>query len=71
MDCESELTKAQAEKFNTWRKLKHDSLDDKDKFDSNKLHCFSFSKIPTGIGNLEIIKCSDGTELDVTEYEHW
>ena len=32
---------------------------------------YSFCFTPTGLGNMVVVKCADGTELDLTEYEYW
>jgi len=32
---------------------------------------YSFCFTPTGLGTMVVVKCADGTELDLTEYEYW
>ena len=32
---------------------------------------YSFCFTPTGIGTMVVVKCADGTELDLTEYEYF
>lgn len=33
--------------------------------------CFEYCFSPTGIGMLVVVKCSDGTEIDLTDTENW
>ena len=55
------LDKEQTEKFEKWRKEKKDSLPQ-----ATIGGAYTFCFIPTGLGTITIIKCVDGTELDVT-----
>jgi hypothetical protein len=56
------LTEEQMEKFNEWRKSK-----DLKQVAIGGAYTFCFT--PTGIGIFETVKCIDGTELDLTEYD--
>lgn len=57
-----ELTAEQMEKFEVWQKSK---------YDKHNMKTYTFCFTPTGIGMNETIKCSDGTQLDLTNYETW
>lgn len=61
------LTKEQMTKFNKWRKEKNLPND----YCGMVGGCFSFVFTPTSIGCIEVIKCADGTELDLTDYDNW
>ena len=56
------------EKFDKWRAKKNAKIRKKGELPNNiYTYCFT----PTGIGTGVVIKCSDGTELDVTDYSNW
>ena len=56
------------EKFNKWREKKNTKIRKKGETPNNMYtYCFT----PTGVGMAVVIKCSDGTKLDVTDYGKW
>ncbi len=57
-----ELTNEQVDAFNAWRATKKKT---------SKIRHYTFCFTGTGIGMSEVIKCSDGTELDITDYDNW
>jgi hypothetical protein len=62
------LTKEQMDRFDEWRAKKNAKIRKKGGFPNNTYtYCFT----PTGIGTAEVIKCSDGTEIDLTDYSNW
>jgi hypothetical protein len=60
------FTKAQMEKFDAWRESKKDSLPP-----STVGGAYTFCFTPSSIGEAQFVKCVDGTELDLTDYENW
>jgi hypothetical protein len=59
------LSKAQIEKYVNWCETKSDVY--AGAFGGAITICFT----PTGIGVIVVAKCIDGTEIDLTEYEHF
>lgn len=59
------LTSKQLKTFNKWREKKQ-----KENINKKPL-IYSFSFTQTGIGIVELVICSDGTELDLTDYTSW
>lgn len=56
------LTPDQTKKFEEWRKSKYNPADMKH---------YTFCFTPTGIGTCEVVKCSDGTKLELTDTSNW
>ena len=57
------LSSEQVKKYQKWRKKKNGEV--------NVGSAYSFCFTPSGIGMIECVKCSDGTELDLTDFEKW
>lgn len=63
-----EVTPEQQAQFNAWREKKNKKIRSKGELPNNTYTwCFT----PTGIGLGLTVKCSDGTEIDLTEYDKW
>lgn len=60
-----ELSDKQEKKFEDWRKAKGEV------YVGAAGGAYSFYFTPTGIGMIVAVKCADGTELDLTEWEHF
>ena len=56
------LSKKQYDKYNDWRKSKGEV------YVGAVGGAYTFCFIPTGIGTIVTVKCADGTELDLTDY---
>jgi hypothetical protein len=67
-----ELSESQVKKFKTWEKKKMKELkkENKDYIGAIGGH-FSIEFMMTSIGVVVSANCSDGTTLDITEYENW
>ena len=61
------LTKEQEAKFETWHKEKGDMIDKVGAAGGAYTFCFTH----TGLGIIETVKCVDGTELDLTDWDNW
>lgn len=62
------FTSEQMTKAEAWRLKKNKKIRDGGELPNNTYtYCFT----STGIGTCEVIKCSDGTELDVTDVDNW
>ncbi len=59
------LTEKQMKKFEKWRKAKGVV------YVGAIGGAYTFCFTPTGIGMVEIVKCDDGTELDLTDFDNW
>ncbi len=59
-----ELSPEQAKKFKDWQEAKP-----KEVYVGAIGGAYEFCFTPTGVGLIIVIKCADGTELDLTEYE--
>ena len=57
------LTDEQEKKFNKWRKSKGEI------YVGAIGGAYEFIFLPTGIGTVKIVRCADGTELDLTTKE--
>ena len=61
------LTEKQVAKYEAWRKEKGDLIDIVGAVGGAYTFCFTH----TGIGIIEKVKCADGTELDLTDWDNW
>ena len=61
-----ELTEDQTKKFDDWRKAKPEEV-----YVGAVGGAYTFCFTPTGIGLIVDVKCADGTELDLTEYDNF
>lgn len=61
-----ELSDEQEKKFNEWREAKG-----KEVYVGAVGGAYDFCFTPTGIGTIVTVKCADGTELDLTEWEYF
>ena len=59
------LSANQHKKYNEWRKEKGEV------YVGAIGGAYTFCFIPTALGDMVVVKCADGTELDLTEYEYW
>lgn len=59
------LSANQNKKYDVWRKEKGEV------YVGAIGGAYSFCFTPTGLGYMVVVKCADGTELDLTEYEYW
>ena len=59
------LSANQYKKYDEWRKEKSEV------YVGAIGGAYSFCFTPTGLGDMVVVKCADGTELDLTEYEYW
>jgi len=59
-----DLSEEQEKKFDEWRKAKPEEV-----YVGAVGGAYEFCFTPTGIGIIVVVKCADGTELDLTEYE--
>ncbi len=58
------LTSKQMEKFKDWKKDK--------KFKATALsEYYTICFTPTGLGDIVVVKCVDGTEINLTDYDTW
>lgn len=62
------LTKEQMETFEKWRAKKNKLIRKSGELPNNS---YTFCFTPTGIGTNETIKCTDGTQIDLTDYDTW
>jgi len=60
-----ELTDEEEKKFNEWRKSKGEV------YAGAAGGAYEFCFTPTGLGMIVVIKCLDGTELDLTDSDNW
>jgi len=60
------LSKEQLEKYERWREAKP-----KEVYVGAVGGAYSFVFTPTGIGVIVVVKCADGTELDLTEWKYF
>lgn len=63
------LSAEQNKKYDEWRKEKNKKNGEVYVGAIGGAYTFCFS--PTGLGDMVVVKCADGTELDLTEYEYW
>jgi len=63
------LSAAQYKKYDEWRKEKNKK--DGEVYVGAIGGAYTFCFTPTGLGDIVVVKCADGTELDLTEYEYW
>ena len=59
------LSANQHKKYDEWRKEKGEV------YVGAIGGAYTFCFTPTGLGDMVVVKCADGTELDLTEYEYW
>lgn len=59
------FTKKQMEKFDAWRETKGEV------YVGAAGGAYEFCFTPTGLGIIQIVKCADGTELDLTDWGHF
>jgi hypothetical protein len=59
------LSPEQMEKFEKWRKEKGEV------YVGAIGGAYTFCFTPTGLGTIEVVKCADGTELDLTDYDNF
>lgn len=57
------LSKKEYDKYNDWRKSKGEV------YVGSVGGAYTFCFTPTGIGTIVTVKCADGTELDLTDYD--
>lgn len=57
------LSKKEYDKYNAWRKSKEEV------YVGAIGGAYEFCFIPTGLGTIVKVKCADGTELDLTDYD--
>lgn len=55
----------QVKKYKEWRKNKEEVY--VGAIGGAYTICFT----PTGLGDIVVVKCADGTEIDLTDYELW
>ena len=60
------FTKEQMIKFDAWRESKKNTLPP-----STVGGAYTFCFTPSGIGETQVVKCVDGTELDLTDYDNF
>ena len=60
------LSEKEEKEYRKWSDLKNKRYK---KLDQKVSYTFCFT--PTGIGNSIAVKCSDGTEKDITDYDSW
>ena len=60
-----ELTDEQEKKYNEWRKSKGEI------YVGAIGGAYEFCFIPTGLGDILKVKCVDGTELNLTDFNDW
>jgi hypothetical protein len=63
------LSAEQNKKYDEWRKEKNKTKGEVYVGAIGGAYTFCFS--PNGLGEIVVVKCADGTELDLTEYELW
>jgi hypothetical protein len=63
------LSAEQYKKYNEWREEKNKTKGEV--YVGAIGGAYSFCFTPTGLGTMVVVKCADGTELDLTEYEYW
>ena len=63
------LTAKQIEKFDKWRIEKNQTEGQVDVGAIGGAYTFCFT--PTGLGVMEVVKCADGTQLDLTDVDSW
>jgi len=63
------LSAEQHKKYDEWRKEKNKK--EGEVYVGAIGGAYSFCFTPTGLGTMVVVKCADGTELDLTEYEYW
>ena len=59
------LSANQYKKYDEWRKEKGEV------YVGAIGGAYTFCFTPTGLGDMVVVKCADGTQLDLTEYEYW
>lgn len=62
------ISSEQVKKFEQWRKAKNDKIRKGGELPNN---CYTYSFTLTGIGLGVEVSCSDGTKIDLTDYEKW
>lgn len=60
------LSNEQYKKYVEWREVK-----EKEPYCGAAGGCYSFIFIPTGLGTIVKVTCTDGTKLDLTEWDNW
>jgi hypothetical protein len=63
------LTAEQMKKFDTWRIEKNKAKGEVNVGAIGGAYTFCFT--PTGLGVIEVVKCADGTKLDLTDVGSW
>ena len=63
------LSAKQVEKFEKWRKKKNKK--NCETYDGVVGGSYTFCFTPTGIGTIDCVKCTDGEELDLTDFNNW
>lgn len=63
------LSANQYKKYDEWRKEKNKK--DGEVYVGAIGGAYTFCFTPTGLGDMVVVKCADGTQLDLTEYEYW
>jgi hypothetical protein len=63
------LTAEQMKKFDTWRIEKNKTKGEVNVGAIGGAYTFCFT--PTGLGTVEVVKCADGTQLDLTDIDSW
>jgi hypothetical protein len=59
---------AQVKKFEAWRNAKNEKIRRKGELPNN---CYTYSFTPTGVGLGVEVSCTDGTKIDLSDYENW
>jgi hypothetical protein len=63
------LTAEQMKKFDTWRIEKNEAKGQVNVGAIGGAYTFCFT--PTGLGVIEVVKCADGTKIDLTDSSNW
>lgn len=63
------LSAEQHKKYDEWRKEKNKTKGEVYVGAIGGAYTFCFT--PTGLGDMVVVKCADGTELDLTDYDLW
>lgn len=63
------LTAEQMKKFDTWRIEKNEKKGQVNVGAIGGAYTFCFT--PTGLGTIEVVKCADGTKIDLTDSDSW
>ena len=63
------LTAEQHKKYDEWRKEKNKTKGEVYVGAIGGAYTFCFT--PTGLGDMVVVQCADGTKLDLTDYDLW